>query len=134
MNHDLKNSYAKYLTDVLGINKIFLDSEGATKDIIFYVENYDHLSSEENDLLKKMIEALKLGEKTMEVYDLKNKSVKQTFLFAVYLVNNPQQFKDKLSNTSLVTFGPTILQVKTQLKKEAWTELQKVIAFFNQTS
>lgn len=131
MDEEQRKNQIKYLTEVLGIKKIFLENEMANKpDLIVFVENYKALTTSESDLLAKMIEALKLTEQTVMILDLEKQSENTKSKYQIYLVNNPQDWQQKISASSVVTFSPTVLSVKTQLKKEAWTELQKTIAFF----
>lgn len=134
MNEMQRKQFIKYLTDILGIKKIYLEQETVAKvDIIIYVENYGSLSLAESELLKKMIEALKLEQQSIKILDLQNETLNQASLFQIYLVNNPLHMQNKISKNTVVTFSPTILNVKTQFKKEAWNEMQKAIAFFRTT-
>lgn len=126
----IKKDMIKYFSEVLGVNKVHVESNSTSSvELLILVENYQQISAAESELLTKMIEALKLEEKPTQIVDLNAVNLPSSN-YQMYLVNNPKQMQHKISSSSLVTYSPQILNVKTQLKKDAWTEMQKVIYFF----
>ncbi len=127
-----KKDYLEYLENVLGVKSILSDTLSVplvTKtDLLICVQDYKTYTAPELDLLQKMISALKVDASRFLVVDLAmGPSIEKTA--CVF-------FKDELSaypfdsELTVQTYSPRVLLLNPELKKAAWTELQKVLQFF----
>ncbi len=130
----LKKDYIEYVRNVLGIKMIYATQPEETAllqiPLAIYVQDFLNYTTEEKDLLKKMLLAIKMSEKNFVVFDL-SESKKVISQMTIYLsdeVNSHQQ----LAANEVHTYSPRILLKKTALKKAAWDELQKVLHYFQQ--
>ncbi len=125
-------NYFDYLENVLGIKSIIDQSLAAPAilktELLIGVENYQTYNTDEIDLLQKMLAAVKVEASRMLIVDLAQMaSIQKTACIF---------FKDELTAYPLdaelcvQTFSPRILLKNPELKKVAWTELQKVLQFF----
>jgi hypothetical protein len=128
---DDRENYFDFVTGVLGIKSMLLDQEaagGTTKiPLLLAVEGLSGYSKEENELLAKMIAALKMDAKTYLLTDLqKAGDVQRDFTV---------EFRDQKKETSVPdtqqVFSPRTLLKEPALKKQAWEDLQKVIRHFS---
>lgn len=127
-----KQDYFNYVIDVLGVREILLD--GHTMEaheqipLLVLVQNYATYNEEEKELLVKMIGAMKIEPQKMAVTDLSQLTV-DSYQYALYLC-------DEISDVSrpaneIQTYSPRVLLQKPELKKVAWSALQKMIALVN---
>lgn len=127
-----KNDYFHYVENVLGVKAILLDP--APVDVVrlvpllICVENYATYTPEEQDLLAKMVAALKVDLQKIVVVALADKLNYQSG-FSVYLVDSPPEVSNEIN---VSTYSPRKLLQKPELKKIAWSDLQKVILYFKQ--
>lgn len=131
--HDSKTDYFEYLENVLGIKSILQDSIPAQEkpipiDLLFCVHNYKTYSAEEIDLLQKMIAAVKVEPSRLKVCDLMEANKFETKALVIFEDEVVQTLI--LAQVSVQTFSPRVLLKKPELKKQAWTELQKILQFF----
>lgn len=137
---DARTDYFEYLENVLGIKTILQPREvdvvsSIATELLFGVQGYKTYSAEEIDLLSKMIAAVKVDSARLKVCDLQEAKKYQAECLVIFqddvLVNssrsNQQAFDVKLT---VQTFSPRVLLKKPELKKMAWTELQKVLQHF----
>lgn len=133
-SRDARRDYFEYLENVLGI-KTILQSQGVetspasyVTDLLFAVQDYASYSVEELDLLSKMIAAVKVDPSRLKVCDLKEVQNFQTQCVVIF----QDQTQTLLIHAPLTvqTFSPRVLLAKPELKKAAWTELQKVLQHF----
>lgn len=132
-----KEDYFSYVENVLGIKSVLLNTtsvdvvEAIQSPLIFLVQDLSDYTDEENELLQKMVAALKIDSQKIQIADARM-AEKCTAEFKVSFVNNVEQAKSQLveSSTSLVTHSPRYLLKNPKFKKQAWDDLQKVIRFF----
>lgn len=133
-NRDARHDYFEYLENVLGIKTILQsqtpDSKQTPKntELLFAVQDYSNYSAEESDLLSKMIAAVKVDPSRLKVCDLQDARNFQTECLVVFQDQN--QTAPILASLTVQTFSPRVLLKKPELKKVAWTELQKVLQHF----
>lgn len=121
-----KSDYFDYVTEVLGIRSILQapETRGAAP-LLILVEDFSAYSSEEKDLLAKMISALKLDPKILRVSE---ESTGETGdKFTLYFQDKPGA---ENSAEKMFTYSPRVLLREPSLKKKAWDDLQKVIQIF----
>ncbi len=126
-----KNDYFEYVENVLGVKSIILNSSNSiheTHPLLICVENFADYTSDEKDLLAKMIAALKIESEKIKVVSL---SEKQNFKSDYLICFVDQTLENTEMTNSISTFSPRVLLKKPELKKPAWAELQKVISFFS---
>lgn len=122
-----KSDYFDYVENVLGVKSIMLNAKQNTP-LLIAVENLNSYNVEEQDLLGKMVGAIKVDLQRISLVDL-SEAEKFQSEFSVYFMNQPSE-KQTLKNT-VTTFSPRILLKKAELKKNAWADLQKVLTYFN---
>ena len=122
-----KKDYFDYVENVLGVKSIML-SPKQNIPLLIAVENYTDYSTDENELLQKMIAALKVDSKNISLVDLTEEGGFQPE-FTLFLMNQPHD--KQAAENSVTTFSPRALLKKAELKKSAWSDLQKVITYFN---
>ena len=122
-----KSDYFDYVENVLGVKSIMLNPKQDTP-LLIAVENLNSYSVEEQDLLGKMVGALKVDLQKISLIDL-SEAEKFQSEFTVYFMNQP--IEKQSSKNTVTTFSPRILLKKAELKKNAWTDLQKVLTYFN---
>jgi len=132
---DAKVDYFEYLENVLGI-KTILQSQvietGApivTIELLFCVQNLHSYTEAETDLLYKMIAAVKVDGSRLKVCDLQEATKFETNCLVIFqdeTLNSPVK-----AGLTIQTFSPRLLMKKPDLKKQAWTELQKVLQHFS---
>lgn len=122
-----KSDYFDFVENVLGVKSIMLNPKQHTP-LLIAVENLNSYSVEEQDLLSKMVGALKVDLQKISLVDL-SEAEKFQSEFTVYFMNQP--IEKQSSKNAVTTFAPRILLKKAELKKNAWTDLQKVLTYFN---
>ena len=122
-----KKDYFDYVENVLGVKSILL-SPKQNIPLLIAVENYTDYSPDENELLQKMIAALKVDSKNISLVDLTEEGGFQPE-FTLFLMIQPHD--KQAAENSVTTFSPRALLKKAELKKNAWSDLQKVITYFN---
>ena len=127
---DERGKYFEFVTGVLGIKSIMLDTAARPADpipLLLLVEGLSGYSKEENDLLTKMIAALKMDSKMYRLADLQQAgSVERT-----YTVEFLDQTTESRAENLQQVFSPRTLLKNPALKKQAWDDLQKVIRHFS---
>lgn len=123
-------TYFDYVENVLGIKQILTDRLQANQmsadqisiSILISVQGLNSYSDSETDLLYKMIAALKLTPKTYLVVDRSNR---ENYLpnYELSLVDEPVETNNQL----IQTYSPRVLLKNAGLKKQAWTEMQKLL-------
>lgn len=133
--HDARHDYFEYLENVLGIKTILQTRDGSTQstgitvtDLLFAVQDYASYSAEESDLLSKMIAAVKVDPSRLKVCDLQEAKSFQAQCLVVF--QDQTQSAPIQAGLTVFTFSPRVLLKKPELKKVAWTELQKVLQHF----
>lgn len=129
-----KKDFFDFVSNVLGVKNILLSQ--STENVLqvvpllIAVENLNSYTDGENELLSKMIAALKIDQKLIRLIDLKDTSLYQPE-FAIYFVNELGQKTDSQVN-QVQTYSPRYLLTHPELKKQAWDEMQKAIAYFSE--
>lgn len=127
---DEREKYFEFVTGVLGIKSILLDSTEPTQEtipLLLLVEGLAGYTKEENELLTKMIAALKMDSEMYRLADLQQAGgVKRA-----YTVEFLDQTTATLTENVQQVFSPRTLLKKPALKKQAWDDLQKVIRHFS---
>lgn len=132
---DAKIDYFEYLENVLGIKSILLSQmieEGASiiaTELLFCVQNFQTYTEAETDLLSKMIAAVKVDPSRLKICDLQNANQFDTNCLVVF--QDEAQAPPIKASLTIQTFSPRLLIKKPELKKQAWTELQKVLQHFS---
>jgi hypothetical protein len=131
-----KKDYFDFVADVLGVKNILLSSTPVVAPravaLLIAVESYLDYNSEEKDLLAKMIAALKMDLKLIQVCDLLDSANYQpelTLSFRDHFEKERHQ-----SSPMVTTYSPRALLKNADNKKAAWAHLQQVIAHFKVTS
>jgi hypothetical protein len=121
-------TYFDYVENVLGIKQVltsrieFSVPVGAIEvPLLITVSELLSYSEAENELLYKMVAALKLDPTNYVVIDTSNADGYNSNV-ELRFVDNPGASNE----TQIQTFSPRILLTKPELKKQAWTEMQKV--------
>lgn len=122
-----KKDYFDYVENVLGVKSILL-SPKQDIPLLVAVENFYDYNQVENELLQKMIASLKVEFKNLAIAELSDEELFQPE-FTLVLMNQPYE-KQAVKN-SVITFSPRALLKNAELKKNAWSDLQKVITYFN---
>ncbi len=132
---DARHDYFEYLENVLGIKTILQSRDVETKqpaitttELLFAVQDYAGYSAEESDLLSKMIAAVKVDPSRLKVCDLQEAKIFQAQCLVVF--QDQTQSAPIQAALTVHTFSPRVLLKKPDLKKVAWTELQKVLQHF----
>lgn len=122
--------YFEYVETVLGIKQVLTDRIQIDQSqlaqiqtsILICVENLNSYTDSENDLLYKMIAALKLNPESYVVVD---QSDRENYLssFELSLVDRPRPTTDQV----IQTYSPRVLLKDAGLKKQAWAEMQKLL-------
>lgn len=144
-----KKDYMDYVSDVLGVKSILLNKElsesrestgilSGTMQVVpllIYVANLNDYTADENDLLTKMIGALKMAPESIKVISLDilyNETEKFQSNFTIYFLdelNKSNGFQVSSENV-ITTYSPRFLLKNPEYKKNAWNDLQKVITYF----
>lgn len=125
-----KKNYFEFLENVLGIKSVIQESalnkaQFPNTEILFCVESYYTYTSEETELLHKMVGALKLDFSRVMICDLTEKELRVKKISVIF---RDQPSKARPGATNVVeTYSPRALLKKPEFKKNAWDELQKVI-------
>lgn len=132
---DAKLDYFEYLENVLGIKSILQSHEDLkgpaviTTDLLFCIQDYKNYSAEESDLLSKMIAAVKVDPSRLKVCDFDDAVKFETQCLVIF--QNEVQNPPVKASLTVQTFSPRVLLKKPDLKKQAWTELQKILQHFS---
>lgn len=136
--------YVDYLKKVMGVNQILAEDisedihfnqsfdnsiqEVIKTPIVVWVENLKNFNENEKLLLANMLKAMKIPEGSMAVYDLQGKEN--------YTISSDSiQFEMvKKPQTENQTFSPEMLNEKSELKKDAWSFLQKIMRKFSEAT
>ena len=122
-----KKDYFDFVETVLGVKSIMLNPKQNTP-LLIAVENLSSYTAEEQELLGKMVGALKIDIGKISIVDL-SKAQNYQPEFVICFQNQPNE-KTSMKNT-LTTFSPRALLKKPELKKNAWNDLQKFLTYFN---
>ena len=122
-----KSDYFDYVENVLGVKSIMLNRK-QNIPLLIAVEDLNSYGVEEQDLLGKMVGALKVEMQRISLVDM-SEAEKFESEFTVYFMNQP--IEKQSSKNTVTTFSPRTLLKKPELKKNAWTDLQKVLTYFN---
>lgn len=122
-----KKDYFDYVESVLGVKSIMLNPKQNTP-LLIAVEDLATYNNDELELLGKMVGALKIDAAKISIVDLTDSQNFQPE-FLIFFQNEPVE-KTPLKNT-IITFSPRILLKKPELKKNAWSDLQKFLTYFN---
>lgn len=128
-----KDDYFDYVENVLGVKSILLTAIPKTEnqiqvELLFCVQNYKSYSTEEFDLLQKMIAAVKVDPSRLMVCDLAEATKFEVKALVVF--QDETQVDPVKAQLTVKTYSPRLLLKKSELKKQAWTELQKILQFF----
>lgn len=125
-SNSIKN-YLNYVKDVLGIKHLFLTSKSLeVKKLLIAVTDLDTYNAEENELLKKMVAALKLDPTSIIVIDIKNLN-QYSAVYALKLMDELRS--DQISSSDTVyTFSPRALLKNAQHKKKTWADMQSFLS------
>jgi hypothetical protein len=128
--------YFNYVVNVLGVKSLYLDANdqsepgaGASR-LLIVVEDLLNYSNEEKELLEKMISALKLDLAVIKIGEA-SAVAHFKYEFKVNFVNDFNPDTQPKSVTEMVTFSPRTLLKTPAKKKQAWSDLQRVIQFFS---
>lgn len=138
LNKDMseKNDYFEYVSQVLGVKSILNDLQATSSSeavpLLIAVEGYSSYDDNEKDLLTKMISALKIDQKNIKVADLQN-VVNYQAQFYIYFTD-AQSEQNSTAPNLVQTHSPKFLLKNADYKKNAWNDLQKVIAYFKQSN
>lgn len=122
---DEREKYFEYVTGVLGIKSILLEAGSAVETIplLLLVEGLSGYSAAEEELLSKMIAALKM----YRLADLQQGGGIQRS----YTVEFLDQTKVASSENVQQVYSARTLVKNPVLKKQAWEDLQKVTRHFS---
>ena len=139
-----KKDYFDYVENVLGVKSILLehqhdheeDQKLKVSPLLILVDNYLGYTVDENELLAKMIAALKIESELIRVFQLNKSEILRTNQaeFTIFFVDDIHQElnKESLNMTNkIITHSPRFLLKNPKYKKKAWDDLQEVIRFFN---
>lgn len=121
--------YFEYLEDVLGIKQVLFDRQPEVTSqlvqipILISVLNLKNYKAEENELLYKMIAALKLPPENYVVIDADQISNYEAKAH-LSLVDEPIQSQNP---QTIQTYSARKLLSHPDLKRQAWTEMQKLL-------
>jgi len=132
------NDYGKYINDVLGVHQILIEPHELLRfkpiKIYIWVENLKMFSSEDLELLNKMIAAMKIDLSCISISDL---SQKNDFVSSSSYNQVEQIHFDMVQNPSpsfFQTYSPQVIHINKDLKMKAWTFLQHIMALYNKNS
>jgi hypothetical protein len=124
-----KQDYFNYVIDVLGVREILLEGHPAESleqiPLLILVQDYATYSEEEKELLVKMIGAMKIEAQKIAVTDLSQRTVESS-QYALYLCDEVGD--ENCPANEIQTYSPRILLQRPELKKPAWSALQKMMA------
>ena len=129
------DDYFQYLSEIVGIKSILIDPNDSRLEkinLLIKVQNLSNYDAAATELLEKMIAALGLDRTIIKVSDYDFSPNKVLPEYTLSFVTNPDQFAAKDDN-EVVTFSPEVLLKKPQLKKQAWEQMQKVVAQIKST-
>ena len=126
-------TFISYLQDVLGVKAALMPEQKATAQLLV-LTGEDSFSADEKALLEKMIQALKLNPEIIEIQK-SNTDISSLEKYKAILCFD-QKAGDWLKLYAdhlhlVVTHGPHELIKKAELKKQAWTDMQKVLNYLN---
>ncbi len=136
-----KADYFDFVTEVLGVKSILLDEKsvasGELKNtvvnipLLIAIEDYTGYTKSENELLTKMISALKISSDKLKIIDFKDlNSVSSEYQLLFLNEGAGSQLKPSGAHF-LKTYSPKFLNNNPNFKKQAWDELQAVIKYFS---
>jgi hypothetical protein len=92
------------------------------------VEGLTSYLAEEKDLLEKMVAALKIDLSNIKIVDAgPGTLIPNQYNFLIQFQNHPERANHE---RILSTYSPRTLLKSPDLKKQAWSDLQKAIQFF----
>ena len=122
-SHPRKN-YLNYVKDILGIKYLFLNSKNShAKKLLISVTDLNTYNLEENELLQKMILALKLEASDFIISDEKVLNQQE----ASYFLRLSDVVSDSTSTNVISTYSPRILLKNAHFKKKAWSDMQNLL-------
>lgn len=131
-----KDDYFNYVIDVLGIKMLLLEPKAAADvtttsaavSLLVSVEHYTSYNEQEKELLVKMLSAMKIEPEQIRVVDSVN-AENQTYSYCLELRD---QLSDERSSHNIIqSYSPRTLLKKPELKKMAWSDLQKIMAIYS---
>lgn len=129
-----KRDYFEYVSQVLGVKSILNDLQESqvtqAVPLLIGVEAYASYNENENDLLLKMISALKIDQKNIKITDLEDIGNYQAHFYIYFTDERAQQ--NSTEDNLVQTHSPRFLLKHADFKKNAWNDLQKVITYFKQ--
>lgn len=128
-----KDDYFNYVIDVLGIKTLLLEPKAAAEiamavNLLVCVEHYTSYNEQEKELLLKMLSAMKIEPAQMRIIDSVN-AESTTYRYCLDL--RDQLSDEKLPPQIIQSYSPRTLLKKPELKKTAWSDLQKIMALYN---
>lgn len=127
-----KKDYFDYVANVLGVKSILLNQDPSTVlpvvPLLICVQDLASYTEAEEELLTKMIAALKIDLSLIKVVDLNQSNLFQ-FEFAIQFFDD-MKLNQSSSSHITATYSPRYLLKNPQDKKIAWDEMQKVILYF----
>jgi hypothetical protein len=129
-----KDDYFEYVANVLGVKSLYIDSSVTDSinsnlvPLLISVEGLASYQAEEKDLLEKMVAALKIDLNNIKIMDAGAEYLEENrYDFLIQFQNNPERGdRERI----LSTYSPRTLLKSPELKKQAWSDLQKAIQFF----
>lgn len=121
-------SYIHYLKTVLGIRQVITEPSSAipkSPKITVWVEALSTFSDKDQALLKNMLQAMKISEHDLAIYDLSDKKSSGSAI-EFELVKEPQ-------NLEFQTYSPQVLHENRELKTVTWAFLQTIMKKYNET-
>ena len=114
---DPRHQYIDYVQNVLGVKNLVLEPEQAgeasavaqAKPLIVRVENLSTYTAEENDLLSKMLVALKLDVSQYDVVELHRDAHGSAQIYLDMFDANPQPVSGSVNSQSVATFSARTL-------------------------
>ena len=124
MSSQPRKNYLNYVKDVLGIKHLFLNSKKSNaKKLLISVTDLNTYSFKENELLQKMIFALKLEASDFIIIDEKDLNQHE----ANYFLKLSDVVTDSASTNVISTYSPRMLLKNTDFKKKAWSDMQSLL-------
>jgi DNA polymerase III psi subunit len=122
--------YFHYLNEIVGIKSVMIEpnvSDFQKFSLLIKVQNLSTYNADAMALLEKMITALGLEKDGIKVadYDLVPSNLQPEYILSFVL--NPDLVVAKSIN-EIVTYSPEVLLKNPQLKKQAWDQMQKIVA------
>lgn len=133
-----QKEYLDYVENVLGVKAVLVpeaapaavSSAQPEVPLLIAVEALTAYNAAEKELLQKMLAALKLEQVETKVVD-RAEADGLAAGFRVDFLDQPEALRAEASENELTTWSPRRLLRQADFKKQAWSDLQKVIRFFS---